>query len=50
MGVQSRLLGMSTSYREHEQQEFLAAGGNGFIQKPLHPSKFVPILQDLDNN
>ncbi|KAL6214430.1 hypothetical protein ACLB2K_013864 [Fragaria x ananassa] len=50
MGVQTRLLGMSTMFREREKEEFLAAGGDGFIEKPLHPSKFVPILQELDNN
>ncbi|KAL6217674.1 hypothetical protein ACLB2K_010891 [Fragaria x ananassa] len=49
-GVQTRLLGMSTMFREREKEEFLAAGGDGFIEKPLHPSKFVPILQELDNN
>ncbi|PRQ25611.1 putative CheY-like superfamily protein [Rosa chinensis] len=50
LGVQTKLLGMSTMFREREKEEFLEAGGDGFIEKPLHPSKFVPILQELDSN
>lgn len=50
MGVRSPILGMTTFCREGEEQAFLAAGGNGFIPKPLSPNNFLQVLEALDNN
>ena len=49
MGVQSRILGITPMFDERDQQEFLAAGVDEFIEKPLSPEILIPILMELDN-
>jgi response regulator RpfG family c-di-GMP phosphodiesterase len=36
-------------FDERDQQEFLAAGVDKFIKKPLSPEILIPILMELDN-
>lgn len=49
MGVTSRIVGTTSAYSEDREREFHEAGGDDFIEKPFSPSKFVPILQEIDN-
>lgn len=49
MGVRSRIVGMSVAFTERERQAFLEAGGDDYLEKPMRPDTFVPILQDLDS-
>ncbi|KAK7840616.1 two-component response regulator 24 [Quercus suber] len=37
MGTQSKILGIIVFFDERDQQEFLAAGADEFIEKPLSP-------------
>ncbi|XP_065637600.1 two-component response regulator 24 [Quercus suber] len=49
MGTQSKILGIIVFFDERDQQEFLAAGADEFIEKPLSPEIVIPIIRGLDN-
>ncbi|KAM4077579.1 hypothetical protein ACJW30_12G148900 [Castanea mollissima] len=49
MGAQSKILGITAFFDERDQQEFLAAGADEFIEKPLSPEIVIPIMRELDN-
>ncbi|XP_050255198.1 two-component response regulator 24-like [Quercus robur] len=49
MGAQGKILGITTFFDERDQQEFLAAGADEFIEKPLSPEIVIPIIRGLDN-
>lgn len=49
MGVQSRIVGISAIYNEGERTAFIEAGGDDYVEKPFDPDKFIPILNELDN-
>ena len=49
MGAQNKILGITAFFDERDQQEFLAAGADEFIEKPLSPEIVIPIIRELDN-
>lgn len=49
MGVRSRIIGISILFTENERRVFLEAGGDDYMEKCMHPERFIPILQELDN-
>nr|XP_023877963.1 two-component response regulator ORR41-like [Quercus suber] len=49
MGTQSKILGIIVFFDERDQQEFLAAGVDEFIEKPLSPEIVISIIRGLDN-
>ena len=49
MGAQSKILGITVFFYERDQREFLAAGADEFIEKPLSPEIVIPIIRELDN-
>ncbi|XP_030936589.1 two-component response regulator 24-like [Quercus lobata] len=49
MGAQSKILGITAFFDERDQQEFLAAGADKYIEKPLSPEIVIPIIRKLDN-
>ena len=49
MGAQSKILGITAFFDERDQQEFLDAGVDDFIEKPLSPEIVIPIVRELDN-
>ncbi|XP_050252059.1 two-component response regulator 24-like [Quercus robur] len=49
MGAESKILGITAFFDERDQQEFLAAGADDFIEKPLSPEIVIPIIRELDN-
>ncbi|KAK7840594.1 two-component response regulator 24 [Quercus suber] len=49
MGAQSKILGITAFFDRRDRQEFLAAGADDFIEKPLSPEIVIPIIRELDN-
>ncbi|KAH7517490.1 hypothetical protein FEM48_Zijuj09G0070400 [Ziziphus jujuba var. spinosa] len=49
MGVRSRIMGISILFTEKERRVFLEAGGDHYMEKRMHPERFIPILHELDN-
>ncbi|KAK7840591.1 two-component response regulator 24 [Quercus suber] len=49
MGAQSKILGITAFFDERDQQEFLAAGADKYIEKPLSQEIVIPIIRELDS-
>ncbi|KAK9993229.1 hypothetical protein SO802_022932 [Lithocarpus litseifolius] len=49
IGAQSKVLGITAFFDERDQQEFLAARADDFIEKPLSLEIVIPIIRELNN-
>ena len=50
MGIRSLIAGVSSRSMEQEIQEFMEAGLDDYLEKPLTMSKLVSIIRKIDPN
>ncbi|XWS36531.1 hypothetical protein CRYUN_Cryun20dG0092800 [Craigia yunnanensis] len=50
MGIRSLIAGVSSRSTEQEIQEFMEAGLDDYLEKPLTMSKLVTIIRKIDSN
>ena len=50
MGVTAKILGIITCYTREAELEFLHAGANEVVPKPVKIEKLVSILKEINND
>ena len=49
MGVTTKIIGISTEDMREVELEFLSAGADEFVPKPVKREKLMSILEEIDN-